>query len=353
MVARIVIILGMHRSGTSAVTRAVQSLGFNLGKHLIEPNEENIKGFFENREIVSFNDRLLCHADLSWDSIGYIWDEDFTSTKYREYVEEAKLILTNNFEEYSLWAIKDPRICILLPFWKRVLGSMGIPSSNISYVLCIRNVLESFYSQQKRNQKDPSFHIIGSSYEPFLLMWYTYIRKAISEINSNLCLCVSYERIINDPENELKRVAKFLNVRTDQNILSDYSRYFLNPSLQHNKASIEEFINSCKGFEFVADFYLRLKNRDSGGSLTKEDLLEILDSTKNFEELLNLYLVNTQRLYGRLYHQHLQTRKNLHEESVKTLELRNRLSETERLLNIIISSLRWRFICAVCKIVGR
>ena len=56
---KIIVVLGMHRSGTSAITRGLQTLGVNLGSSLIPPDDNNEKGFFEDIEINSFNNQLL------------------------------------------------------------------------------------------------------------------------------------------------------------------------------------------------------------------------------------------------------------------------------------------------------
>ena len=62
-----VIVLGMHRSGTSALAGTLQRLGLDLGDGLMPANAENERGFFEHLEIVDIHDRLLATLDSSWD----------------------------------------------------------------------------------------------------------------------------------------------------------------------------------------------------------------------------------------------------------------------------------------------
>ena len=52
-------VLGMHRSGTSAITKGLEVLGVNLGDNLLPPKDDNPKGFFEDRDLVNLNERVL------------------------------------------------------------------------------------------------------------------------------------------------------------------------------------------------------------------------------------------------------------------------------------------------------
>ena len=66
---RAVVVLGMHRSGTSAVSRFINMLGFELGEHLMAPRKDNPKGFWENEEIVRHNEELMSSTSMRWDSL--------------------------------------------------------------------------------------------------------------------------------------------------------------------------------------------------------------------------------------------------------------------------------------------
>jgi len=68
-IGNIVIVLGMHRSGTSAFTGALKIAGFDLGRDIMQANEYNVKGYFENNKIVELNDKILDYFNASWDSV--------------------------------------------------------------------------------------------------------------------------------------------------------------------------------------------------------------------------------------------------------------------------------------------
>ena len=77
-----VFVLGMHRSGTSALSGTLNKLGFYLGKELIKEYPDNIKGFFENKDIVEFNkNKLLPFYNSSWSSIGLLPEKWYEQEK--------------------------------------------------------------------------------------------------------------------------------------------------------------------------------------------------------------------------------------------------------------------------------
>lgn len=386
MKKQIVVILGMHRSGTSVIAQITQSLGYNLGNRLLEPNDENPKGFFENQEIVSFNDRLLRQIGLSWDSLGYIWEEKFDEDLYEDFFSEANDILSENFTKSSFWAIKDPRLCILLPFWQRAIHRFQ--NSDISYLLCLRNPLESYLSQKKRNEIDPSFHIIGEDRDTFLLMWYTYLRRAIASIDSDSCLCVSYENVLSEPVGELNRVAKFLDVCPNDNVRESFKKNFIEKELRHHNATNKELIDATQHIPFISKLYSKLKLKDNEKSISRNELIKIKAEITTFDELSSLYLFHVQKLYGKLYCQHLLSRRdNLEaDKHIKMMNTQNKLLE-EKLTDTnknyeiaqkalkkleagiqklkqdniklseqyqtVIKSRRWRLISLVLKVFGR
>jgi len=109
------IILGMHRSGTSALTGVLNLMVVSLGKELLQPQLDNPKGYFENREITIFNEKVLLPVlDSTWWDLKLVKIEQIINSN--DLIEKAKDIITRNFQEETIFAIKDPRMCILFPF---------------------------------------------------------------------------------------------------------------------------------------------------------------------------------------------------------------------------------------------
>src|SRR4030081_3596213 len=101
----VVCVLGMHRSGTSALCGALDLIGVDFGKHLLPATDANEKGHWEHEEIVRVHDRLLLSLGSGWD------DEDPLPSDWveREITREVKSrlieILERDFAHSSLFGV--------------------------------------------------------------------------------------------------------------------------------------------------------------------------------------------------------------------------------------------------------
>jgi hypothetical protein len=123
---RTVCVTGMHRAGTSVAARAIQLLGVSLGdpeRHL-PPGPDNPAGYFEVSAIMELNNDLLAHLGGSWDQPPVLdpgWEEHADLDAYRSRASE---VLDETFgvpvDRPELIGWKDPRLSLLLPFWRTV-----------------------------------------------------------------------------------------------------------------------------------------------------------------------------------------------------------------------------------------
>jgi hypothetical protein len=121
------LVVGMHRSGTSALAGALSLLGVDVGEDLLPAKiGENERGFFELKEVHSFHERLLLSGGRTWDTpspLTQVWLDRFATPSTQA---ELVGILERNFSGSDLWAVKDPRLCQLLPLWRDVLTDLGV-----------------------------------------------------------------------------------------------------------------------------------------------------------------------------------------------------------------------------------
>ena len=116
----LIVVLGMHRSGTSAITRGIRVLGADFGDNL-QPAVAGIneKGFFEDNDIVALNERLLKTLSIEWHTLRYLDKNEFNDASLNELKEKARILLKEKLTgSGGLLCVKDPRFSILLPFWK-------------------------------------------------------------------------------------------------------------------------------------------------------------------------------------------------------------------------------------------
>lgn len=117
------IVLGMHRSGTSSVAGALVLAGAAAPKRLMPAADDNPKGFWESSAVADFNDRLLALEGSNW--------RDWRAVPGRSILADAGLhadaaaLMREEFGDAPAIVLKDPRICRLFPFWRQALAEAG------------------------------------------------------------------------------------------------------------------------------------------------------------------------------------------------------------------------------------
>lgn len=134
-----VLILGMHRSGTSALAGALSKLGCELPAHAMAASKSNPKGFFESTQVRDFNDELLASAGSAWDDFANLPGDWLKSPVAGKFLERAVSVLEGEFGNAQLFVLKDPRICRLVSFWTMALERFGCL---VKPILIIRNPLD-------------------------------------------------------------------------------------------------------------------------------------------------------------------------------------------------------------------
>ena len=147
---QLLFVLGVHRSGTSALCAALAAAGASFGSRLIGAMAGvNDEGFWEDAGVVAINEQLLALLDSSWFAPQPgIADTDWTAARFQPAREEAERILRAGFGDAPLQAVKDPRLCLTLPFWLTLCTQLDIPAR-----VCVirRAPLEVAQSLEKRD----------------------------------------------------------------------------------------------------------------------------------------------------------------------------------------------------------
>ena len=124
---QMLLILGMHRSGTSLLAGSCRLLGADLGdrNRMMEAREDNVMGFWEHDEIVHIHDQILERLGFAWDDVRALPDKWWTYQLIQGEREALKAVLLRDFSDATLGCVKDPRLCRLLPLWQEVLTELG------------------------------------------------------------------------------------------------------------------------------------------------------------------------------------------------------------------------------------
>jgi hypothetical protein len=221
------LVLGMHRSGTSALTRVFSLLGAGLPETLIGANSTNPTGHWESDAVRAFNDAALAAAGTEWFDWLPVNEGWARSLAYHGQVDRARDVLRAEFGDAPLFALKDPRICRLAGFWLDVLDAEGIDPA---IVMPLRNPLEVAESLSRRDGVDTQIA---------LLVWLRHVLEAERATRGRARMVVSYEQVLDQWAGVADRAARELGVVWPRSALgiSEEVEGFLSHDLRHHRRS--------------------------------------------------------------------------------------------------------------------
>jgi len=243
-------VIGMHRSGTSAVARGLQALGVYLGHDFLDAQPENPTGYWEDRGIVEINERVLKALGLQWDDADAIDPRRFRGWRMWRLRGEATRYLHRHFIPHSLWGFKDPRTIRLLPFWRTVLRDAKV---NDSYLLVIRNpssVAASLFARQAMDVTTAQ------------RLWLAHIVPFLDSLAGTRFAVVDYDRLMRDPHGQLERIGSKLAILTPSTMRSPevnlFVDEFLDAKLRHTLFSADDIDASTETGRRTRDAYVLL-----------------------------------------------------------------------------------------------
>ncbi|MEV6011983.1 cupin-like domain-containing protein [Streptomyces sp. NPDC051976] len=180
-----IVVVGMHRSGTSATTRVLNLLGLPTCRpaDLIGSRAGNAKGHWESTSLMVYNEALLGRLGCAW----WCPPSDAEISERLDALDDEVAKAAAVFNRTHLtpqWVWKDPRLCLLLPWWRRVLP---VPTAA---VLVVRHPLEVAASLRKRNRITPDWA---------LGLWERYTRQALVGLQGTPVFVLPFSRLLADP----------------------------------------------------------------------------------------------------------------------------------------------------------
>lgn len=243
---RLIIVLGMHRSGTSAVASAMSALGYYAGNQLLTKNYYNQKGYWEDSKLVALNDRLLSIFGHAYDSLDLLPDDFVSHPEVVLLKAEARSLLENKLVQNPFWVFKDPRICHLLTFWQPIFAELQI---DVRYVLVFRHPLSVADSLNKRDK---------FSVQKSLLLWLQHNISAVIVTEGCTRFFVHYDDFLAEPYSVLLRLARTLGLSDiesrNQNI-EEYVQNCLTDTLRHSQYDWEDLLLSSVAFPALLQAY--------------------------------------------------------------------------------------------------
>ncbi len=193
----LLVVLGMHRSGTSGlaamVARAAGVAPMELEPATWEPTLDRLP-------VVRFNDRLLARLGARWDSIASLPPDWPALPSVATLRPEAAEILSAHAMGDRLAVVADPRLCRLLPFWHGVFADTDFVAS---FALLVRRPAEIVASLARRSQFAP---------EKSLALWLAHLCDMERDTRRDSRALFSYDELLADPGGTLDRIGKELSL---------------------------------------------------------------------------------------------------------------------------------------------
>jgi glycosyltransferase involved in cell wall biosynthesis len=244
---RIIVVLGMHRSGTSAVAKALQVLGASLGGNLLPPVlGDNDKGYWEDADVNALNVELLKSLGHDWHTLVPVRTHELESATVAPFYLRAVQLIRQKISTANLLGVKDPRMSRLLPFWMKVFDHVGV---EVNYVVMCRHPMSVARSLHRR---DPEFSIIKSYY-----LWLDYLYECYWSLEQRPRVVVDYDLLMADPELQLSRIAKKLDLpfNPDGKEFVEYKRDFLDSELTHTRFTVEDLRLDSDASPIISQVY--------------------------------------------------------------------------------------------------
>lgn len=234
-----VIVLGA-RSGTSALAGTLGMLGGTLPKHLMGARSSNVKGHFEPEDIANLHDLLLAEVGSAWDDCRAFPQTWYLSPAFPTHLARLRAAFLNDYGDFTLAVLKEPRMGRLLPLWWRLLQEVG---ARPAPVFIYRDATEV---AQSLSARDASTQTHG------LLYWLRNQLDAELFTRGMLRSFVRFDELLDDWRQVVSRVETELHVHLPRQCEQSHAEVdaFLEPTLRHHR----QCGASCGGADAVADW---------------------------------------------------------------------------------------------------
>ena len=194
-----VLVVGMHRSNTSALTGMLAGLGLALppASDLVEGNPDN-PVHYESHALIELDERLLRAVDGWWDrppTLAEGWQDDPVVTGFDD---EALATLDRVYDTPGPKVWKDPRLCLLLPYWLRLLND---PAPAVFVWRSPAEVADSLYRRD------------ASTLSHGLALWSAYNRAALASLAGRPVHVVESEQLLDLPMATAETLAEWLDTQ--------------------------------------------------------------------------------------------------------------------------------------------
>jgi hypothetical protein len=221
------LVLGMHRSGTSALTRVLNFMGAALPANILGADASNEAGHWEPERLIGLHDQMLAEAGSSWDDWNKLDLAVLPAERLDFYKSQIRTLIEEEYGASKLFVLKEPRICRFVPLYRDILDRLDI---DVLPVLMFRHPLEVAASLKKRNETPLA---LGQLY------WLRHIIDAERDSRSMRRAVLSYEELLGEGAAVVKRAFAALQLDMPELSAETETRIgqFASPAMKHMHAA--------------------------------------------------------------------------------------------------------------------
>jgi hypothetical protein len=281
---RCALVLGMHRSGTSMISRLLIRAGLQGPRTPMPANQWNVTGYGESAVLYQFHEALLEGIDSQWDSYEAIQPAWFASESAASRRAEAQTLLAREFDLSQPFVLKDPRIARLLPLWLEVFTAEQIAASA---VVVIRHPVDVADSLSRRDELPRSLS---------LLVWLRHVLDAERWSRGLPRVVVRYDQAFADWRQMADRLSTVLLPLGSSSSLASIQG-FAQPELRHHAAVDATWDASPRVANWLDRAWTALltladaRETDTHGALSELDAVR-----QEFDLEVNAFSADSQRL---------------------------------------------------------
>jgi hypothetical protein len=221
-----VLISGMHRSGTSAASRALSFLGYSQPQVLTEAGPANPKGFWESTRIVQLNEEMISSLGWSWDHTPLLTqpagspseaEAEILAHLSAVWLERAREAIRTSYREDAVRVVcKDPRLSLFPAFWEAAFAAEGF---TVQHLLAFRQPLKVIDSLQRHR---------GMGRAAALRAWLTYNLRPLTQVE--VAATIDYGDLLRAPKKAVNAAADVLHASALDKAAAAELREFIDPA---------------------------------------------------------------------------------------------------------------------------
>ena len=240
-----VMIVAMHRSGTSALSRALNLLGGDMPPRLIEADQWNAAGYWESKPIKDLNEEMLLSGGGEWSEWLEFNPDWFKSSAVQRFRDRAIELVGSEFTDSPLFIFKDPRLSILMPFWRSIFDELGIDQVAIHP---LRNPVEVARSLERRNNFLMSKGV---------LLWLRYTLDGERGTRGLRRIFTTFDDLLEDPAGLIERTQDDLGLIWPRNSVKARREIaqFLSADMRHHRDGARVLRSLSYGSDWVVRTY--------------------------------------------------------------------------------------------------